>query len=260
MATHSSSASSKMGFNNDDGFFESGAFGDDDEVNAGNGSDDFHSGEKDAFMKGSESTSRGKGGDDGGFVDMFRRANHPCAAFFHVAFKMAAVLTYFFCTWFTNNFVLVFVVCVILMAFDFLVVKNVSGRLLVGLRWWSDLGEDGKNHWRFESLGNPESVGKLDSRIFWYSLYIYTLTWIVFAILALIQLKFEWLLVDVVALVLASSNLVGYTKCSKDAKLNMQQKVQSVVARGAVAALTGGLGRLFGGGSSGQASAAVAQV
>ena len=57
--THSSSASSKMGFNIDDGF-ESGV-GDDDEVNAGNGSDDFHSGEKDAFASGSESTSRGKG-------------------------------------------------------------------------------------------------------------------------------------------------------------------------------------------------------
>ena len=50
---------------------------------------------------------------------------------------------------------------------------------------------------------------------------------IVFAILCLIQLTIEWLLVDVVAFVLASSNLVGYTKCSKDAKLNMQQSAVS---------------------------------
>ena len=46
---------------------------------------------------------------------------------------------------------LVFVVCVLLLAFDFWTVKNVSGRLLVGLRWWSDVAEDGGTRWVFES-------------------------------------------------------------------------------------------------------------
>ena len=30
-------------------------------------------------------------------------------------------------------------------------VKNVSGRLLVGLRWWNEVTDEGSN-WRFESL------------------------------------------------------------------------------------------------------------
>lgn len=29
--------------------------------------------------------------------------------------------------------------------------QNVSGRLLVGLRWWNQVDEDGKSHWVFES-------------------------------------------------------------------------------------------------------------
>lgn len=29
--------------------------------------------------------------------------------------------------------------------------KNVSGRLLVGLRWWNQVDEDGKSRWVFES-------------------------------------------------------------------------------------------------------------
>lgn len=30
--------------------------------------------------------------------------------------------------------------------------KNISGRFLVGLRWWNEVTADGSN-WRFESLG-----------------------------------------------------------------------------------------------------------
>ena len=31
-----------------------------------------------------------------------------------------------------------FIIVVVLSAFDFWTVKNVTGRLLVGLRWWND--------------------------------------------------------------------------------------------------------------------------
>lgn len=35
--------------------------------------------------------------------------------------------------------------------------KNVSGRLLVGLRWWNEVTDDGGN-WRFESLGEASCL------------------------------------------------------------------------------------------------------
>ena len=64
-------------------------------------------------------------------------------AFFHLLFKALAILVYLFGTWFSDSFVNVFVLCVLLLAFDFWTVKNVSGRLMVGLRWWSEvLDED----------------------------------------------------------------------------------------------------------------------
>lgn len=48
---------------------------------------------------------------------------------------------------------MIFVVSVILLAVDFWVVKNVSGRKLVGLRWWNNVNETtGKSEWLFECL------------------------------------------------------------------------------------------------------------
>lgn len=70
---------------------------------------------------------------------------------FHYLFRVGAICTYFFGTWFTDNFVLIFVLCVLMLVFDFWTVKNVSGRLLVGLRWWSENKEDGTTTWLFES-------------------------------------------------------------------------------------------------------------
>lgn len=34
---------------------------------------------------------------------------------------------------------------------DFWAVKNITGRLLVGLRWWNFVDNEGNNHWRYES-------------------------------------------------------------------------------------------------------------
>ncbi|OUM67550.1 hypothetical protein PIROE2DRAFT_58689 [Piromyces sp. E2] len=50
-----------------------------------------------------------------------------------------------------QNYVISFVIITMLLAFDFWTVKNISGRLLVGLRWWNEINEDGTNSWLFES-------------------------------------------------------------------------------------------------------------
>merc|ERR1711879_10426 len=48
---------------------------------------------------------------------------------------------------------------------DFWTVKNVTGRLLVGLRWWHYVKEDGTNVWMFESSKNP--INAVEAVIFW---------------------------------------------------------------------------------------------
>jgi len=50
-----------------------------------------------------------------------------------------------------SNYVISFVIITMFLAFDFWTVKNISGRLLVGLRWWNEINEDGTNSWLFES-------------------------------------------------------------------------------------------------------------
>lgn len=43
------------------------------------------------------------------------------------------------------------VLVVVLLALDFWTVRNVSGRVLVGLRFWNQVDDDGTSFWVFES-------------------------------------------------------------------------------------------------------------
>ena len=76
--------------------------------------------------------------------------------------------------WFFNSAVVFIFVCV-LAVFDFWVVKNVSGRYLVGLRWWSVLDDQGNEQWKFESSDEKFKASKVDSFFFWYGQIFYVL-------------------------------------------------------------------------------------
>ncbi|RUS16485.1 hypothetical protein BC938DRAFT_476563 [Jimgerdemannia flammicorona] len=148
------------------------------------------------------------------------RSSHPIAVIFFLAFRTGALLTYLFGTLFTKNFALIFVITTLLLAFDFWTVKNVSGRLLVGLRWWNEIREDGTNHWVFESAAPSRKNNPIDSRIFWTVLYVTPLLWVILTLFSLFTLILnpEWLLVIAVALSLNIPNVYAYTQCDSDAK------------------------------------------
>lgn len=152
---------------------------------------------------------------------------HKSVQFFHVCFKASAIIAYLFGNLFSSGFVTLFVICVLLVSFDFWTVKNVSGRILVGLRWWNEVKEDGTNVWIFESKPANRQVHAADSRIFWAALYGTPVIWLLFALGAVFSFNFKWLLVVLVALALSGANLVGYWKCERDAK----QKLQAFIAQ-----------------------------
>ena len=79
------------------------------------------------------------------------QSRHKVACFFHLLFKGLALALYLLSVLLFNDFITGFICCVLLLAFDFWTVKNVTGRLLVGLRWWNEVKEDGTNVWVFES-------------------------------------------------------------------------------------------------------------
>ncbi|KAI8821405.1 uncharacterized protein EV422DRAFT_495830 [Fimicolochytrium jonesii] len=147
-------------------------------------------------------------------VFTFASDSHPVALMFHLAFRVGAIVTYLLCSSIVSSDVLCIVLIVLLLAFDFWTVKNVTGRLLVGLRWWNEVREDGTSEWVFESREN-RLVNAVDSRVFWFTLYITPVIWILFALLCLIYLKLLWLVVTIVAVTMNSANLFGYTKCEK---------------------------------------------
>ena len=87
-----------------------------------------------------------------GLVDtLFSTARNPVACLFHVAFKGGSVFAFIFLNAILNNEILTFIIVMMLAAFDFWTVKNVSGRLLVNLRWDSYIDQFGNEIWVYES-------------------------------------------------------------------------------------------------------------
>ncbi|KAE8716252.1 Golgi apparatus membrane protein-like protein ECHIDNA [Hibiscus syriacus] len=100
-------------------------------------------------------------------------------------------------------FVIIFVITVVLAALGFWVVKNVSGCILVRLRWWNEINEQGESIWRFQCL-DQEAVA-----------------WGIFGIFSVVRLEVDYLFVAV-CFSLAIANIIGFTKCRKDARNKIQ--------------------------------------
>jgi hypothetical protein len=161
---------------------------------------------------------------------------NPCAATAHVLFKTGAILFYILCEWFTDNFVVNFVVVCILLACDFWTVKNVSGRLLVGLRWWHEVKDDGSSEWKFESLDEEgqKTVESFEKRLFWWSSYANAIIWILLGVVTFFRLKLEYFMLVLLALTLSGSNLYGYIKASRDQSKQISNLLGTAKAMNAV--------------------------
>mmetsp|Transcript_17178 Transcript_17178/g.39606 ORF Transcript_17178/g.39606 Transcript_17178/m.39606 type:complete len:269 (-) Transcript_17178:285-1091(-) len=158
-------------------------------------------------------------------LSFVRKSAHPAAVVFHLLFKALALAVYLFAGIFTSNYIFVAVVTILLLAFDFWTVKNVTGRLLVGLRWWNYVKEDGSSEWVFESLEGEalDEINSNDSRVFWVGLYAPVPVWGFLLVVELLKLNLQWLVVVCAALSMNLANIVGYTKCSRDAKQKVAQ-------------------------------------
>ena len=120
-----------------------------------------------------------------------------------------------------REFVLYFVICIILLACDFWMIKNVSGRLLVGYRWWNEIAEDGSSSWKFETIPDRSIIPQQSSVLFWGMLWVYPAIWSVFALISLLKLNFDNLLICLSGLVLGGMNLLGYLKCSRRSSFHL---------------------------------------
>lgn len=137
---------------------------------------------------------------------------------FHLAFKGLSVFCFLFLNAMIDEEIATFILVIMFTAFDFWTVKNVTGRLLVNLRWWSEIDEIGEEKWIYESDDGKKPIGKTDSFVFWTALYTYPMVWLIFGFLDIISFKLLWFILCSVCFCLSFTNAQGFYYCQQDQK------------------------------------------
>lgn len=164
---------------------------------------------------------------ESGIAGIFRQSAHPVSLFFLFAFRIAAITVYLLCGFFTTNYVVSTVVVVVLLAMDFWNCRNVSGRTLVGLRYWNQVDEDGESTWVFESRDPSRPANPIDSRMFWIALYSFPFLWLALLIVSILKLNASYIPIVILALVFNITNAVGFTYADRDSKQRWANQLAS---------------------------------
>ncbi|KIM33956.1 hypothetical protein M408DRAFT_325511 [Serendipita vermifera MAFF 305830] len=186
---------------------------------------------------------------EAGLAGIFKQSSHPVALFFLYLFRSLAIVVYVMGGFLTDDYVLSTVAVVVLLAADFWNCRNVSGRTLVGLRFWNQVDEDGQSHWIFESRDPSRPANPVDSKMFWIALYLFPVLWILLLILSILKLNLSFLPIVVLALVFNFTNVIGFTYADRDAKARWASGV-GFGSYGLAGSMVGsvvkqGVGRLF---------------
>ena len=178
-------------------------------VNQGNNFDDNNMNQNDELEGGQRKNK---------ITDFYKKSSHPPIALTTVGLKIAALFFFLFLGIVASD-AFVMIVVILLDAIDFWYTKNISGRLLVGLRWWNKYDpEKQQDIWAFESK-NEIKEANIDRNTFWISLYGFTGAWLVLAIWECVMLNFMWAFLCLISLVIAGTNTYGFFRCSR-----LQQK------------------------------------
>ncbi|KAF1999539.1 DUF846-domain-containing protein [Amniculicola lignicola CBS 123094] len=148
----------------------------------------------------------------------WKLSSHPITLLFFIFFRISSLIVYLLgLRLLSSNFVLIFIITILLLAADFYYVKNIVGRRLVGLRWWNEVDTStGDSRWVFESAEEGSRViNATDKRFFWIALYAQPVLWILLAVVALASLEFIWLTLVVIALILTITNTLAFSRCDK---------------------------------------------
>ncbi len=142
--------------------------------------------------------------------------SRPLPCFFHCVFKLVAALSYLFSGLLLQSLVVRFLLTFMSLVTDFWVTKNLTGRMLVGLRWWSgDVGDSQGQAVYFESFDADLNFNAFDKSIFWGGLLSATGFWLFFALGRLLTADLLWGLLSCTGLLLNWTNLKSYYQCHR---------------------------------------------
>ena len=151
-------------------------------------------------------------------TDFYKKSAHPTVALTTIGLKLVALFCFLFLDFLASD-AFVMIIVILLDATDFWYTKNISGRILVGLRWWNKFNPDTQQDiWVFESK-NEIKEANIDRKTFWLSLYGFTGAWIVLFIWECVMLNFMWGFLCLISLAITGTNTYGFFRCSK-----LQQK------------------------------------
>lgn len=167
--------------------------------------------------------------EEKGVVGYISQANHPLICIITILFKLSSLTCFILLSLLVDSTALIYLLVILLASFDFWMTKNVSGRKLVGLRWWNEVKEDGTEVWIFESK-NEVKESNADTRIFWLCVYLSTAAWTIIFIWDIISFKWIWAIIALVCLVFSGTNLYGFFKCSK----KQQESISKLSAKAVV--------------------------
>ena len=159
---------------------------------------------------------------------------HSKTVLFHCGFRFGSILLYFMSNTLSVSFVTTFIFTLLLLSADFWTVKNVSGRLLVGLRWWNEVDEEGNSKWIFESRSqkslqrNP--INGKESTIFWFTLFFGPAYWLSSLFYCFMTLSWKWIPLILIALSLTGANLIGYLRCKFSGTQQLSQLANQYMA------------------------------
>ncbi len=103
---------------------------------------------------------------------------------------------------------------VLLMIVDFWYTKNVSGRRMVGLRWWVNFDEAGEEEWKFECRVNEDMVHPLASKVFWFTMYATVACWAILLFFNVFKLSLTNVTICGVGAAVVGVNLYAFHRCS----------------------------------------------
>eukprot|EP00955_Chlamydomonas_euryale_P049921 354411-Chlamydomonas_euryale.AAC.19 len=169
--------------------------------------------------------------------------------------QAAAIVWFLLCTFFIKGFVLNFVISIVLIALDFWTVRplpwedlNVAVRVVQSsaMRRHASMRSSSSSSMRFCADPDVHDTMRLGSRNynpsektwFWVALVGNVGAWAALALMEIFRLKFDYLIIPIIGLTLGSSNLVGYFKCSREAKDQLQSMTTSIMTSAATSYVT----------------------
>jgi len=158
--------------------------------------------------------------------------NHPGICFLHLFFKVSGVFSYVFLGFILRSTLLNFLMVFCSIVLDFWISKNISGRYLVGLRWWSTHNDEtGEEEWDFESYDFDLNFSQIDTTVFWWGICAHTIFWAIMFAIKVLGLNFLWGLLTFIGILLNGTNVWAFYKCSQHHKEKMMNLLRIISQR-----------------------------